>query len=125
MAKFYRCKVCGNIVGLIKEGGGTLTCCGEPMEEIIPNTQEGVATEKHIPLVHEENGKVYVQVGSLLHPMVEDHYIEWIYLLTDQGAQRKILKPGMFFLLLLRAKRLVLPGLLLVARTNMIYENRS
>jgi superoxide reductase len=95
MAKFYRCKVCGNIVGLIKEGGGTLTCCGEPMEEIIPNTQEGVATEKHIPLVHEENGKVYVQVGSLLHPMVEDHYIEWIYLLTDQGAQRKILKPGM------------------------------
>jgi superoxide reductase len=64
MAKFYRCKVCGNIVGLIKEGGGTLTCCGEPMEEIIPNTQEGVATEKHIPLVHEENGKVYVQVGS-------------------------------------------------------------
>lgn len=95
MAKFYRCKVCGNIVGLIKEGGGTLTCCGEPMEEIIPNTQEGVATEKHIPLVHEENGKVYVQVGSVLHPMVEDHYIEWIYLLTDQGAQRKILKPGM------------------------------
>lgn len=95
MAKFYRCKVCGNIVGLIKEGGGTLTCCGEPMEEIISNTQEGVATEKHIPLVHEENGKVYVQVGSLLHPMVEDHYIEWIYLLTDQGAQRKILKPGM------------------------------
>jgi superoxide reductase len=95
MAKFYRCKECGNIVGLIKEGGGTLTCCGAAMEEIIPNTQEGVATEKHIPLVHEENGKVYVQVGATLHPMVEDHYIEWVYLLTDQGAQRKILKPGM------------------------------
>ncbi|OPZ34720.1 MAG: Desulfoferrodoxin [Tenericutes bacterium ADurb.BinA155] len=95
MAKFYRCKECGNIVGLVNEGGGTLTCCGSAMEELIPNTQEGVATEKHIPLVHEENGKVYVQVGAVLHPMVEDHYIEWVYLLTDQGAQRKILKPGM------------------------------
>jgi len=95
MAKFYRCNICGNIVGLIKEGGGQLVCCGEPMEELIPNTNEGASKEKHIPLVHEEKGKVYVQVGSTLHPMLPEHYIEWVYLLTDQGAQRKILKPGM------------------------------
>lgn len=95
MAKFYICRECGNLVGLVNEGGGQLICCGKPMEELIPNTQEGVAQEKHIPLVHEDEGKVYVQVGEVLHPMTEDHYIQWVYLLTDQGGQRKILKPGM------------------------------
>lgn len=95
MAKFYRCLECGNIVGLINEGGGQLVCCGKPMEELIPNTEENVATEKHIPLVHEENGTVYVKVGEVLHPMLDNHYIQWIYLLTDQGGQRKVLKPGM------------------------------
>lgn len=95
MTKFYRCLTCGNIIEVVNAGGGPLVCCGKPMVELKPNTQENVALEKHVPLVHEDHGKVYVQVGSVLHPMTPEHYIQWIYLLTDKGEQRKILKPGM------------------------------
>lgn len=91
--KFYRCNVCGNIVGLIKNGGGELVCCGQPMELLVPGTTDGAA-EKHVPAVTVEGNLVHVQVGSVPHPMLPEHYIEWVYLLTEQGGQRKPLKPG-------------------------------
>jgi superoxide reductase len=91
--KFYICKTCGNIVAAVKEGGGTITCCGSPMAEIIPGTTEA-ATEKHIPVYEVRDGKVYVTVGSVEHPMLAEHYIEWIALVTSGGNQRKTLKPG-------------------------------
>ncbi len=94
MAKFLGCE-CGTIVGLVAEGKDPLMCSGKPMKEISPHTSLEEGKEKHVPLVHEEGGKVYVQVGSVLHPMEKDHYIDWVYLLTDQGAQRKTLHPGM------------------------------
>jgi desulfoferrodoxin ferrous iron-binding domain len=94
MAKFYECKKCGTYVAVVKEGSCSPDCCGEPMQAVEPFTSAMEGKEKHVPLVHEEEGKVYVQVGSALHPMDPDHYIDWVYLLTDQGAQRKILHPG-------------------------------
>jgi len=94
MAKFYECKKCGTFVAVVKEGSGAPTCCGGDMTAVEPFTSGQEGTEKHVPLVHEEEGKVYVQVGSTLHPMDPDHYIDWVYLLTDQGAQRKTLHPG-------------------------------
>ncbi|MFA6620274.1 MAG: desulfoferrodoxin family protein [Bacilli bacterium] len=93
MAKFLGCD-CGTIVGVIQEGSCTPECCGKEMEELPIHQGEEEGKEKHVPLVHEEDGKVYVQVGSVLHPMEATHYIDWIYLLTDKGAQRKILHPG-------------------------------
>lgn len=91
--KFYICKHCGNIVAMVKEGGGTITCCGEAMTEIIPGTTEA-ATEKHIPVYEVKDGKVYVTVGAVEHPMLEAHYIEWIAVETTGGNQRKALKAG-------------------------------
>jgi superoxide reductase len=93
MAKFLKCD-CGTIVGVIAEGECLPSCCGKPMEELVSHTSIEEGKEKHVPLVHEEEGKVYVKIGSTLHPMEADHYIDWVYLLTDQGAQRKILHPG-------------------------------
>jgi|SRR5574344_1681996 superoxide reductase len=93
MAKFLQCE-CGTIVGIIQEGSCTPECCGQEMQELVSHTSADEGNEKHVPLVHEEDGKVYVQVGSTLHPMDENHYIDWIYLLTDKGAQRKTLHPG-------------------------------
>jgi superoxide reductase len=93
MAKFLGCD-CGTIVGIIQEGGCAPECCGKEMEPLKVFRAGDEGQEKHVPLVHEEEGKVYVQVGSVLHPMDENHYIDWIYLLTDQGAQRKVLHPG-------------------------------
>lgn len=91
--KFYICKHCGNIIAMVKSSGVPVVCCGEAMSEIIPGTVEA-SHEKHIP-VYEVNGNhVTVQVGSILHPMVDNHYIEWVSLQTKFGNQRKTLKPG-------------------------------
>jgi superoxide reductase len=95
MAKFYECKKCGNFIGMVKDVGVVPVCCGAEMSEAGPFSSGQEGAEKHVPLVHEENGKVYVQIGSTLHPMDSDHYIDWVYLLTDQGTQRKVLHPGM------------------------------
>ena len=91
--KFFRCKKCGSMVVKINGKPCDPVCCGEPMEELIAGTTDG-AREKHIPDVKVADGKVFVQVGSVEHPMLDAHYIEWIYLQTKDGGQFKALKPG-------------------------------
>ncbi len=91
--KFYKCKHCGQIVAIVKKTGVPVVCCGEAMEELVPGTSDG-AYEKHVPVYTVEDGKVAVQVGSVAHPMLEAHYIEWIAVQTENGIQRKVLKPG-------------------------------
>jgi len=91
--KFFICNTCGNLVSLLNEGGGTLVCCGNDMEELVPNTVDA-AVEKHVPVIQVEGNKVTVKIGSVTHPMVDEHWIEWIYLETKEGVQRKCLKPG-------------------------------
>ena len=91
--RFFICKTCGNLVGLVNDGGGKLVCCGKEMEELVPNTVDA-ATEKHIPVIEVEKNTVTVKVGSVTHPMVDAHFIEWIYIITKQGSQKKCLAPG-------------------------------
>lgn len=94
MMRFFKCKVCGKIVALVNDVSCCPTkCCGEAMEEIPVNTQDG-AYEKHIPVYQVENNIVKVRVGEVDHPMLEAHYIQWIALQTDKGNQRKVLEPG-------------------------------
>ncbi len=94
MAKFYECKHCGTMIALLKEGAMIPKCCDETMSEMPIHTKGEEKGEKHVPLVHEENDKVYVRIGEVPHPMEENHYIDWVYLLTDKGSQRKKLYPG-------------------------------
>ena len=91
--KFYRCPVCGQIVAIVKKTGAPVVCCGKPMEEMIPGSVDA-SVEKHVPVIERDGGKVVVTVGSVAHPMAEEHYIEWIALKTKKGNQRKALKPG-------------------------------
>ena len=91
--KFYICRTCGNLVGMIHSSGVPLVCCGKPMEELQANTVEA-SNEKHIPVVEIQDGTVTVTVGSVEHPMLEEHYIQWVYLQTEEGGQRKMLSPG-------------------------------
>ncbi len=91
---FYRCEKCGNVVALIKTGGGTLTCCGQEMTKMVANTVDA-SQEKHVPDVSINNNTIKVEVGSVLHPMVPEHYIEWIALVADDKIEIKHLKPGM------------------------------
>ena len=92
-AKFYICEHCGNIIEKINDAGVPVMCCGEKMKELIPNSVEA-SGEKHVPVVTVEEGIVKVNVGSVNHPMAEEHFIEWVYVETDKGGQRKYLNPG-------------------------------
>ena len=91
---FYKCAHCGNFVTFLTEKAAcTPMCCGVKMEEIVANTVDA-AREKHVPEVAVEGNLVKVQVGSVAHPMLEEHNISWIALETKTGNQRKTLKPG-------------------------------
>lgn len=91
--KFFRCSHCGKIIAVVKETGVPVMCCGQKMEEIIPGTTDAAA-EKHVPVYEVKDNVVTVCVGSVAHPMTEEHYIEWVSLQTSSGNQRKALKPG-------------------------------
>ena len=86
----YRCAICGNIVEIMHMAGGTLTCCGQPMELLTENTVDA-AKEKHVPVVEAIEGGYKVSVE---HPMQDNHYIEWIELVEENKIQRVHLKPG-------------------------------
>ena len=91
--KFYICEKCGNLVGLIHESGAPLVCCGQKMKKLEAGAVEA-SHEKHIPVVTVEGNTVKAVVGSVLHPMSEEHNIAWVYLQTDKGGQRKNLAAG-------------------------------
>jgi superoxide reductase len=85
--------MCGNIVEVVGAGAGELVCCGKPMVLLDEKTADS-ATEKHVPVIEKIEGGYKVTVGSTIHPMTEEHHIEWIELLTDGKAYRQFLKPG-------------------------------
>ena len=86
--KFYVCERCGNLVELVEKGGGQLVCCGQKMTCLEAGVVEA-SREKHIPVVTVNGNVVRVSVGSVAHPMGAEHYIGWVYLVTDKGIQRK------------------------------------
>ncbi len=91
--KFFICEHCGNIVGVIHDAGVPMMCCGQKMTQLVPGTVEA-SVEKHLPVVTADGNKVKVEIGSVAHPMAEEHSILWVYLQTDKGGQRKNLAVG-------------------------------
>ena len=91
--KFYRCEHCGNIVTFLHSAGVPVMCCGQKMTELVPGTVDA-AQEKHVPVVETKGSTAHVKVGAVTHPMLEEHFIQWIALETDQGSQIKYLQPG-------------------------------
>jgi superoxide reductase len=81
------------MVEVLRAGPGTLTCCNQPMSQAEENTTDA-AQEKHVPVVGRGEGKVNVAVGSLAHPMADDHYIEWIEVARGATTLREFLDPG-------------------------------
>jgi len=89
----YVCEICGNMIETIRVGAIPLVCCGEPMTPLKEQTADSTK-EKHVPVVEKIDGGFKVTVGSVPHPMVEDHYIEWIEIIAGEKAYRQFLKPG-------------------------------
>jgi len=93
LLEVYKCEHCGNIVEIVHGGGAPLVCCGEEMKQLTENTVDA-AKEKHVPVIEIGDGVVKVTVGSVLHPMEEKHYIEWIEVIADGKVYRQALQPG-------------------------------
>jgi superoxide reductase len=91
--KFLICEHCGNIVSVVNESGVPMMCCGQKMKQIEPGVVEA-SREKHIPVFEVKGNVVEVNVGSIDHPMIPEHYIEWVSLQTKAGAQLKRLEPN-------------------------------
>lgn len=90
--KFYRCAVCGNITIKLVDSGVPMFCCGQPMAEIVANTTDA-AQEKHVPVVTRNGENVEVKVGSIPHPMTEEHYIQFIAVKTTDKVHICELSP--------------------------------
>lgn len=90
---FYRCEICGNLVVMINDSGVTPTCCGGYMTEITENTEDAVV-EKHVPVFKRKADTVQISVGSTDHPMVSEHYIEWVIVHTENGVYARKFSPS-------------------------------
>jgi superoxide reductase len=93
VSEVYKCGVCGNIVEVVNVGGGELVCCGQPMDLMKEKTADS-STEKHVPVIEKTGSGYKVTVGSTLHPMTDEHWIQWIELIADGKAYRQFLNPG-------------------------------
>jgi len=93
LLEVYKCDLCGNIVQVVHAGEGELVCCGQPMR-LLKEGSVDAALEKHVPVVEKTANGYKVTVGSVLYPMAEEHYIEWIELIADGKSYRQFLKPG-------------------------------
>ena len=91
--QIYKCSVCGHIIEILHSSDGKLVCCDKPMELQRANTVDA-SIEKHVPVITQKKDKVIIKVGSEPHPMVENHYIEWIELITSYSIQRIYLTPN-------------------------------
>ncbi|MEN6339685.1 MAG: desulfoferrodoxin family protein [Clostridiaceae bacterium] len=91
--RFFRCDICGNLVGMIHSSGAKMICCGQEMTELIPGSVDA-SHEKHVPVIKQNGDTVTVHIGSVDHPMTEEHHIGWVYLQTTDGGQRKCLAVG-------------------------------
>lgn len=91
--KFYRCNHCGNIIAVVRDGGVDPVCCGETMQLLEAGSTDA-AVEKHVPVVSRDGDDVVVRVGSVDHPMLEEHYIQWIAVACDGCLSIRRLTPG-------------------------------
>lgn len=93
LKQIYRCNVCGNIVEVLHAGVGQLVCCDQPMELLKEKTKD-LGQEKHVPIVEKTETGIRVKVGSVPHPIEENHYIEWIEIIADDRICRMFLDPS-------------------------------
>jgi superoxide reductase len=94
LREIYKCEICGNIVEVIHTGVGSLVCCGEEMK-LLEEKNDDSSVEKHVPYIEKTSKGFLVKIGQKQdHPMIEEHYIEWIQLIADDVLYRKFLKPG-------------------------------
>ena len=90
--KFFKCKHCGQIVYKVKNTEVPLICCGEIMQELVAGIEDA-SHEKHVPCHEVSGGVLKVNVGAVEHPMLAEHYIEWVAVRTNKTIYLTNLNP--------------------------------
>lgn len=90
--EFFICEHCGNLISLMEDKGVSITCCGQKMTKLEPNTVDA-AVEKHLPVATLSEGVLSVEIGSVIHPMTPEHHIKWIFVCCESHGQRKVFDP--------------------------------
>lgn len=90
----YKCSICGNIIEIMSPGKGELICCNKPMDLIEPKTAKSEGKEKHVPFIERETDGYTVRIGSVEHPMTNEHFIQWLDIFTTENMFRKCFNPG-------------------------------
>ena len=93
LLEVYKCNECGAIVEVVNAGAGSLSCCGKEMKLMTENPVDA-AKEKHGPVLEETADGYTIKVGSVAHPMTEEHYIQWVELIMGPKVYREFLQPG-------------------------------
>jgi len=91
--QIFKCEKCGSMAEAMNDADCDPACCGQPMKLLVENTSDA-AKEKHVPVMERTADGFKVTVGSVIHPMEAEHYIEWIELLADGVSYKHYLKPG-------------------------------
>jgi superoxide reductase len=89
----YKCEICGNIIESVHGGNESLFCCGQAMKKMEPQSGPD-GQEKHLPVIEKSGNKIIVKIGSIPHPMIEEHFIEWIEIICGNKVQRTFLHPN-------------------------------
>lgn len=94
LMQIYKCNACGNIIEILSPGVGALVCCEKEMELLQEQTDE-MKIEKHKPVITVKGETKTIRVGSIPHPMEEEHYIMFIEAISPDKKylKRKYLKP--------------------------------
>lgn len=90
--RFYKCPICGNVIGFIHGNPDNMRCCGETMKLMEANSTDAVQ-EKHVPVYKRVEDEIVVNVGEIEHPMEKEHYIMWVAQVTDNQTTRIRLFP--------------------------------
>jgi len=86
--QLYRCEICGNLVEVVLSGKGELVCCGQPMKLLEAGVVDAAA-EKHVPVIEADGENKTVRVGSVPHPMINEHYIMFIEAISNDNKYLK------------------------------------
>ncbi len=91
--RFFLCPLCGRVITVLNDSGSILSCCDTPMQELCANSGAG-SFESHLPVVSFVEDGFEVRTGNIDHPMTEEHYIEWMCLVSEGSSRFFFLNPG-------------------------------
>lgn len=86
---YYYCEICGHVVSVLYPGNPSLVCCGQKMNLLEAGSVDA-SKEKHVPVIVPDGDATTIKVGSVPHPMTEEHHIAFIEIVLKNGEYERV-----------------------------------